>query len=88
MVVQIDRRHTGGEDINHPNCDNTPIQPVLLVEGSIAHLRPIFRIFGLRTDMKREKGLEVVLTGQNSNNTFLCDAVCMKVYESVKLKMR
>lgn len=55
MVVQVDGGHTGRQDINHPHCHNTSIQPVLLVEGAVAHLRPIWSIFCLGESKQSEK---------------------------------
>lgn len=53
VVVQVDWRHTGGQDINHPHCYDTPIQPVLLVEGAVAHFGPIWRKFSLEREGER-----------------------------------
>lgn len=48
MVVQVDRGHTGRQDIDHPHRHDALVQPVLLVEGAVAHLGPIWRMFRLR----------------------------------------
>lgn len=59
VVVQIDRRYTGRQDINHAHSHDLPVQPVLLVERTVAHRRPIHRIFRLKTEkMKTEKLLK------------------------------
>ncbi len=55
VVVQVDRGHTGGQDIDNPHGHDTPIQPVLLMEGAVAHLRPIWRVFGLWREARREE---------------------------------
>ena len=56
VVVQVDRGHTGRQDVDHPHRHNTPVQPVLLVEGAVAHLRPIWRIFSLGRRSKERRG--------------------------------
>lgn len=52
MVVQVDGGDAGGQDVYHPDRHDAPVQPVLLVEGAVAHLRPVGREFSLR----KEKG--------------------------------
>lgn len=52
MVVQVDGGDAGGQDVYHPDRHDAPVQPVLLVEGAVAHLRPVRREFSLR----KEKG--------------------------------
>ena len=32
VVVEVDRGHTGREDIDDPHCDDPAVQPVLLME--------------------------------------------------------
>lgn len=61
VIVQVDRGDAGGQDVNHPDCHDAPVQPVLLVEGAVAHLRPIWRELSLG----KETGGE---GGQNNNN--------------------
>lgn len=52
MVVQVDGGDAGGQDVYHPDSHDAPVQPVLLVEGAVAHLRPVGRELSLR----KEKG--------------------------------
>lgn len=47
VIVQVDRGDAGGQDVYHPDCHYAPVQPVLLVEGAVAHLRPICGEFSL-----------------------------------------
>lgn len=47
MVVKVNRGHTGRQDIDHPHCDDAPVQPVLLVKGAVTHLGPIRRVLCL-----------------------------------------
>ena len=56
MVVQVDGGHTSGQDVHHPNCHNAAVQPVLLVEGTVAHLWTVRR--RLRLVCGRERGMD------------------------------
>lgn len=74
MVVQVDGGHTGRQDVNNPHCHDTSVQPVLLVEGAIAHFGPIWRIFGLEREAKRgsKRRWSVVET----THALVCNIVC------------
>lgn len=56
MIVQVDRGHAGGQDVDHSHCHDAPVQPVLLVEGAVANLRSVWRIFSLGREAEKEGG--------------------------------
>ena len=71
MVVQVDGGDAGGQDVHHAHRHHAVAQPVLLVEGAVAHLWSI--------------GGRLRLEGRTHRHLHLADALIQIDLQQVQL---